>query len=304
MLEILQGRVILGLSLPITIYLNIRFYINKLSPSGLHRASINIFENNKGVWIIQYSSKCGLYSSKCELYSSKISTVFNKISLLVKVCHYVKSTNSKLIKTTKSIKSFFIENMQRSLVLVFVLVSVSLCFGYRIHSNNKTILHEHKRIDGRLYRDVTVKGGTVNEDGSILNGVIVRGEYPVPKIRSNGKRSNNVVTFCTNSNMGGDCITMTDSSTVYSTMPTGFSNSISSLEVLDPNYAVFIFTETDAGGLCWTFCAAAAVNNLEDYDLNDQINSVTFASNPGDTSTVTLYQDHDLEGGNLIRRPG
>lgn len=177
-------------------------------------------------------------------------------------------------------------------VLVLALLSVSVCFGYKVY-NQTTILDVG--ADGLM--DMTVEGGTVGKHGAIINGTISYGKYPSLTLR-NGKRSINVVTFWVNSDEGGSSLTLTDGSLVYNDLSIyGFSDIISSLLMATTSYVVNVYTSTYLGGSCWSFRTNAEISNLNVYSgFNDKIQSVQLIAVASGAGGSTMFVNANFGG--------
>jgi hypothetical protein len=107
------------------------------------------------------------------------------------------------------------------------------------------------------------------------------------------------VIIYTNSNFGGSSYTF-DATTPQSyadLTSIGFSNNISSMQCVIPDYGVTVFTGTNFTGSSWSFRGPTTVTNFNDYTLNDTIKSISVDPIlPGTYPAVTLFKNSNAGG--------
>lgn len=181
-------------------------------------------------------------------------------------------------------------------ILVLVLLSASLCFGFRVHNTTMVLdVNEHGMMD------MVVEGGVL-KNGAIIGGNIVYGKYQShnnSKARDNGRRqATTVVTLWQNSDQGGTFVALTDSTLEYPNLADySFANEASSMLMATTNYVVNVYTGTSFTGSCWSFRTNAVVGNFDVYSgFNDHIQSVLLIPVPSGAGGSTMYQNSNFGG--------
>lgn len=109
-----------------------------------------------------------------------------------------------------------------------------------------------------------------------------------------------IALFYIDSNFGGTPFgLLTTTNLSVADLSQGFpnlSNRISSLQCLDPNYVVQVFTGVNFTGTRWDFRAPTVARSLSQYGLNDNIKSVRAVYDARNIGTATFFQDFNLTG--------
>lgn len=182
----------------------------------------------------------------------------------------------------------------KTAVLCLFLLSVAL--AYRVE--NGTIIPDVKEVDGRLMMDVDIEGGIETADGTV-NATVVYGRFPNAKKR----QSTPLATFYQNSNGGGTSWTATLPTLLYPGGIPYLTDKVTSIDLLDMNYILHVYTGFDYSGTCWSFRSPIRIYNLADYGINDAISSIRFVYVGSDYGAVILYQ-HGNYAGKSIYVPG
>lgn len=97
---------------------------------------------------------------------------------------------------------------------------------------------------------------------------------------------------CSNSNLGGNCVGITDITSVpsFGTTVVG-NNAASSMEFTAPDFYVAIFGQINYGQWFTTLRTPIYISNLSPYGWNDQIESLYVTAVPAYTPGVTLFKD-------------
>lgn len=140
--------------------------------------------------------------------------------------------------------------------------------------------------------DVDIEGG-IETDNGIVNATVVYGRFP----NLNKRQQSPLATFYSDSNGGG--LTWT---AMYPYLEYGggvaanMMDKISSIDMLDMNYILYVYTDFNYGGNCWSFRSPIRIYNLADYGINDAILSVRFVYVGLDYGAIVLYQDSNYKG--------
>jgi len=178
--------------------------------------------------------------------------------------------------------------------LLLLLVSVGLCFGYVIQ--NGTVIPDVSIIDGEYVMDIAMVGG-IRYKNAFINGTLVYGDTHESRARTTVYST--LAIFYINSNGGGSALALTSEELVYNDLSVyhGFSNSISSIQILNLNFILNVYTSTYLGGTCWTFRSPIQVYNLANYPgLNDKIQSLQFIPTGTGVGGSTMYENTNYQG--------
>lgn len=176
--------------------------------------------------------------------------------------------------------------------LVVALLIIVNAFGHR--TKGLVIIPEIKIVNKNIITDITIEGGVV-KDEVIFNATVVYGQYPI-----DNKNYSNVVTLYQNCNGMGPSLTLTDKSLTYNDLSNyNFTNVISSIQLLDLNYIINAYTQPNFTGYCWTFGSPIMVYDLQDYGINDKVQSILLINKNNNHVASIIYAKADFRGSSL-----
>lgn len=117
----------------------------------------------------------------------------------------------------------------------------------------------------------------------------------------------NILKYCTDSNLGGTCAYMTNTSPSMPSLSATYNNKISSVQLYFSNYLFVFWTGPAATGSVWAFRAPTTVNFGDIPGFNDNIESfyaMDLAAVGWPTSGIQVFSNSNLGGRSVYIVPG
>ena len=117
----------------------------------------------------------------------------------------------------------------------------------------------------------------------------------------------NILKYCTDSNLGGTCAYMTNTSPSMPSLSATYNNKISSVQLYFSNYLFVFWTGPAATGSVWAFRAPTTVNFGDIPGFNDNIESfyaIDLAAVGWPTSGIQVFSNGNLGGRSVYIVPG